>query len=226
LQGRFQVADSALSNAVTAMTSANSLAIEGANGTLSATDRQAVAGEVQGILNQMLGLANTSYQGAYIFAGTSVSTQPFALNGTTVGYSGNDQATQVQLSNGVSMAANLPGSQIFLNSNGSVLQSLQDLYTALTTGNNIPAAVTEVQDGLAQLNSERVFYGNGLTQISASENYLNQDQIDLSQQENTLAGANMAQVATNFSQAEVANEVTLEATSQVLQQRTLLDYIV
>jgi flagellar hook-associated protein 3 FlgL len=226
LQGRLQVADSALGNAVTAMTRANSLAVEGANGTLSPADRQALAGEVQGILNQMLSLANTSYQGAYVFAGTAVTTPPFALNGNTVAYAGNGLTNQVQLSSGVSMTANVPGNQLFLNPSGSVLQSLQDLSVALSTGTNIPAAVTEVQNGLAALNSQRVFYGNALNQITASENFLNQDTLDLSQQENVLAGADMAAAATSFSQAQVANQATISATSQILSQKTLLDYIV
>ena len=66
MQGRFQIADSALSSAATAMTRANTLAVEGANGTMSDSDRQALAEEVQGILQQMLSLANTSYQGAHL----------------------------------------------------------------------------------------------------------------------------------------------------------------
>jgi len=226
LQGRYQVADSALSNAVTAMTRASSLAVEGANGTMSASDRQAIAGEVQGILNQMLSLANTSYQGAYVFAGTAVTSPPFALSNNTATYNGNAQTTQVQLSNGISMTANVPGDQLFMNSSGNVLQSLQDLYTALTTGNNISTAVTEVQNGLSQLNSQRVFYGNALNQISASESFLNQDTINLSQQENTLVGADLPAVSTNYAQAQLANQATISAASQILQQKTLLDYIV
>jgi flagellar hook-associated protein 3 FlgL len=227
LQGRYQVADSALSNAVTAMTRASSLAVEGANGTMTPSNRQAIAGEVQGILNQMLSLANTSYEGAYVFAGTAVGSQPFTQNAATntVTYNGNQQTTQVQLSNGVSMTANMPGDQLFMNAGGNVLQSLQDLYTALNTGTNISGAVTEVQNGLAQLDSQRVFYGNALNQVSSSENFLNQDTVNLSQQENTLAGADMAAVATNYAQAQVAEQAIISAASQALQQKTLLDFI-
>jgi len=43
-----------------------------------------------------------------------------------------------------------------------------------------------------------VFYGNNLNQISLSESFLNQDQLNLSQQENSLVGADLATVATNF----------------------------
>src|SRR5215831_15364377 len=66
LQARFQVADSTLSSVVTALTRAVSIGTEGANGTLNTADRQAIAGEVQGLASQLLSLANVSYQGAYL----------------------------------------------------------------------------------------------------------------------------------------------------------------
>src|SRR5579859_7515001 len=52
LQSKYQVADSTLDNVVSALTRALSLGVEGANGTLTAADRQAIAGKVQGLLNR------------------------------------------------------------------------------------------------------------------------------------------------------------------------------
>ncbi len=227
LQGRFQVADSTLSNVVETLTRALTLGTEGANGTMSASDRQAIASEVQGLLSQTVSLANSTYQGAYLFAGTDVNTQPFILNTTTnaVVYKGNPNQTTVELSTGDSITANLPGDSLFQNAAGNVMGSLQDLYTALNTGNNIPAAVTEVQNGLNQISEQRVFYGNALDQITQSESFLNQETLELSSQENGLAGADLATVATNFSQAQVANQATLSATAKVLGLPTLLDYL-
>ena len=227
LQSRYQVADNALGNVVTALTRAVSLGTEGANGTLNASDRQAIAGEVQGLLNQTVSLANTTYQGSYLFAGTNVNTQPFTLNTSTnaVTYTGNSATTSVELSNGVSITANVPGDQLFQNASGSVTSALTDLYNALNSGNNIPASVTEVQDALNQVSEQRVFYGNALNQINQSEAFLNQDQLNLSQQENSLVGADLASVATNFAQAQVANQATLNATAKVLSLPNLLDFI-
>ena len=227
LQSKYQVADSALGNVVSALTRALSLGTEGANGTLNAGDRQAIAGEVQGLLNQAVALANTSYQGAFLFAGTRVTTQPFTLDAATntVTYNGNSGTTSVELSNGDSISANLPGNQLFQNASGSVTGALQDLYTALTTGTNIPASVTEVQNALTQVSKQRVFYGNNLNQISQSESFLNQDKLNLSQQENGLVGADLATVASNFAQAQVANQATLNATARVLGLPTLLDFL-
>ncbi|HTB93553.1 MAG TPA: flagellar hook-associated protein FlgL [Candidatus Sulfotelmatobacter sp.] len=227
LQSKYQVADSTLGDVVSALTRALSLGTEGANGTLNSADRQAIAGEVQGLLNQTVSLANASYQGTFLFAGTKVSTQPFTLDPTTnvVTYNGNSATTSVELSNGDSISANLPGNQLFQNASGSVTGALQDLYNALTTGTNIPASVTEVQNALNQVNQQRVFYGNNLNQISLSESFLNQDQLNLSQQENSLVGADLATVATNFAQAQVANQATLNATAKVLGLPTLLDFL-
>lgn len=227
LQSKYQVADSALGNVVSALTRALSLGTEGANGTLNNADRQAIAGEVQGLLNQTVSLANTSYQGSFLFAGTKVNSQPFSLDPATnvVTYSGNSSTTTVELSNGDSITANVPGDQLFQNASGSVTSALTDLYTALTTGTNIPNSLTEVQNALNQVSDQRVFYGNSLNQINQSESFLSQDQLNLSQQENSLVGADLATVASNFSQAQVANQATLNATAKVLSLPTLLDFL-
>jgi hypothetical protein len=50
-------------------------------------------------------------------------------------------------------------------------------------------------------------------------------QLNLSQQENSLVGADLATVATNFAQAQVANQATLNATARVLGLPTLLDFL-
>ena len=228
LQGRFQVADSTLSNVVTSVTQAITIGTEGANGTLSPSERQALAAQVQGILTQVMGLANTTYQGAYLFGGTSVTTQPFAVDATTgaITYNGNDQTTTVQLTDGNSIAANVPGDQLFQNPGGSILGALQDLYTALnTSSDNMGNAVTELGSALSQLDTQRVTYGNALNQINLSESFLNQDQLNVAQQENDLEGADVTQAATAFSQAQLANQAAISATSQVLNQKNLLDYL-
>ncbi|HXX20293.1 MAG TPA: flagellar hook-associated protein FlgL [Candidatus Acidoferrum sp.] len=228
LQGKFQAADSALNSAVQLMTTAISVGTEGANGTLSSADRQAIAQQVQGLQQQMLALANTSYEGTYIFSGTNVTTQPFAQSSTSssgVQYNGNDGVTTVQIGEGQSMQTNVGGDQIFTNANGNVFQALNDLANALNSGAGIDAANTEVQQAFSKLTTQRVFYGNALSQVQNSQNYLNQEQVDLSTQQNQLVGANMTQVVANESQAQTAEQAALSATAQILSLPTLLTYI-
>ncbi len=227
LQARFQVADSTLSNVVTVLTRAVAIGTEGANGTLSAADRQAVAGEVQGLTSQLLSLANTTYQGTYIFSGTAVKTQPFALNTTTnaVTYNGDANTTSVQLSNGNPISTSVPGNQLFQNASGDAFGALQNLNAALLSGNNIGAAVIQVQTALSTVSTQRVFYGNGLNQITLSENFLSQDKVNLSSQENSLVGVDPAKAASDLVQAQVANQSILSATGRVLTLPTLLSFL-
>ena len=227
LQPQLQVADSSLSDVVTALTRALSLGTEGANGTLNTGDRLAIAQEVQGIQTQLVSLANTSYQGAYLFAGTAVGTQPFTLNTTTgvVTYNGNTNLTSVEISNGNSIQTKVPGSQLFLNAAGSVFTAVQDLNTALQSNTNIGAAVTEVQNALTTLSTQRVFYGNALNQLSSSEDFLNQDKLNLSTQANSLIGADLATASSNLVQAQTDEQATLNATGRVLSLPNLLTYL-
>jgi flagellar hook-associated protein 3 FlgL len=227
LQPKFQVADSSLSDVVTALTSAISLGTEGATGTLNNGDRQAIAVEVQGIQSQLVSLANATYQGSYLFSGTAVGTQPFTLNAGTgaVTYNGNTNVNSVQVSNGDTIQANVPGSQLFLNASGSVFTAIQDLTTALQTNGNIGAAVTEVSTALTTVSTQRVFYGNALNQLTSSENFLNQDVLSLSTQANSLVGVDFATAASNLVQAQTAEQATLSASARALSLPNLLTFL-
>src|ERR1700727_3406265 len=80
---RMQVTDSTLGEVVTQVTSAISTAVSGNNGTLDASDIASIAQQLSGIRDQVLSLANTSYQGQYLFGGSVGSTPPFTLDNAT-----------------------------------------------------------------------------------------------------------------------------------------------
>lgn len=228
LQSKFQVADSTLNSAVQVLTRAVTLGVEGANGTLSAANRQAVAGEVQGLMDQMLSLANLSYQGTYVFAGTAVTTQPFVVDSTSpdgVAYKGDTGVNSIELSSGQAVQINVPGSQLFLNPGGNVFGALNQLYSALLAGTGMDTAVSALNTALGQLNSQRVTYGNALNQLQLTESFLSQEKINLSKQESSLVGADLAATATQLAQAQTASQAVLSATGRILGLPTLLDYL-
>jgi flagellar hook-associated protein 3 FlgL len=228
LQSQAQSTDSTLSSVVTAVTQAISLGVEGANATLNNSDRQAVAEEVTGIRDQVLGIANQTFQGNYIFSGTATSTQPFVLDATQpdgVKYNGNTDVNSIQLSSGQKIPINVPGSQIFTNPAGDVLGALNGLITALQTNTGLPAANASLDQAFSQLNTQRVFFGNALQQMQSSQTFLNSDKLQLASTENSLVGADMATSITNLEQASTATNAILSATNQILSTLNLLDYL-
>lgn len=228
VQGLLQVGDSTMSSVVNLMTQAISLGVEGANGTLSASDRQALASQMTGIMQQMVGLANTTYQGNYIFAGTESQTAPFTLDATApdgVTYNGNTGVNSVQLAGGQSMAINVPGSQLFQNASGDVFGALNQMITALQSGTGMDAANSALENAFNAVSAQRVFYGNGGAELDTATSFLNQEKIELSQQQTDLVGADMGTVASNYSQAQVQQQALLSASGKILDQATLFDYL-
>jgi flagellar hook-associated protein 3 FlgL len=226
LNGLLQTADSTLNSVVTALQRAISLGVEGANGTLSDSDRADVASELTGIKQQLLSLANTSYQGEFIFSGTSV-VQPFVADATStsgVTYKGNAGINHVEVGQNYSLQINQAGLQLFTSASGNVFQSISDLINALQTNNNIGSAVSEVSDAYNHITGQRVFYGNALNQLQAQQNYLNSEKVNLATAADSISATDMAATSTAFTQSQVAIQADLAVMSRI-SQASLFDYL-
>jgi len=229
LQGEIQSADSTLNSVAESLQQAITLGVEGANGTLNAADRAALVTQIQGIQSQLLNLANLTYQGNYVFAGTATSTTPYVLDPSSssgVTYQGNSETNTVTLGNHFTLQTNLPGSQLFSDSGNSVFQSIQDLITSLQSGNttSIGTAVTEVGNAMNYVDSQQVFYGNALNQLTTQQTYLSSETTELAQQQNTIGGADLTAVISNLTTSQTSLQAALEAVGQT-GQTDLFSYL-
>jgi flagellar hook-associated protein 3 FlgL len=227
LTGSLNLADSALSSVVEALTSAQSVGVEGTGSTLNASNRQALAQQIQGVQQQVLGLANSSYNGEYLLSGTATETQPYVADSSSasgVTYKGNDNTNSVEISEGQAMPINMPGSQIFSNASANVFQSLQDLYNALNTDGDVAGATTEVQNALNYVSTQQTFYGNSVDRLNNAQTFLTQEQTQLTESESNMLDADMATAVTNLTQTETAQQALVEAGGKI-SQANLFDYL-
>ncbi|HEY3971869.1 MAG TPA: flagellar hook-associated protein FlgL [Candidatus Sulfotelmatobacter sp.] len=227
--GELQTADSTLNSVTTVLERAITLGTEGANGTVSDSDRAAIAAEVQGIQSQLVSLANLSYQGSYVFAGTATQTAPYVLDPNSssgVTYVGNANTNSLTVGNDFKVQTNLPGSQLFSSSGNDVFQAIQDLITNLQSGNSagISTAVGELNTASNYVDQQRVFYGNGINQLDSQQTFLNAQTTQLAQQQNTIGGADLTSVIGNLESEQTSRQATLEAIAQT-QQNNLFTYI-
>ena len=141
--GQLQVADSALGSVVSELTQAISLATSANNGTMNASNVKSIANQISGILDEVQSLANTNYQGQYIFAGGQTSAAPFSTSTVTspavTSYAGDENVNYLELPNGQKIQLNVPGDQIFLgnganNGSGSVFAALNALVADYASG--------------------------------------------------------------------------------------------
>lgn len=227
VQGEMQTADSVLSSVVTALQRAISLGVQGANGTLSDGNRAAIATEVRGIQSQLLNLANTSYQGKFIFAGTATQTTPFVLDASLpsgVRYDGNLGVNKVTVGSNLSVESNLPGSDLFSAAGKDMFKAIQDLITGLDSGTGIDTAVTSIGNAYTELGRQRVFYGNAMNQLEAQQTDVSSQLTQLKLQQNTVGGVDLPAVIGDLATAQTTHEATLGAISKV-GQSNLFDYL-
>jgi len=229
--GQLQVADSALGSVVTELTSAISLATSANNGTLSTTDVQSVSTQLTGILTEVTSLADTSYQGQYIFAGSMTSTAPFSttISGSTAttAYNGDSNINYVQTPSGQKIQLNVPGDSIFMGSGtDSVFGALNSLISDYASGtvNSSQAAsdMAALNTALNYLSGQRVVLDNSINQVSAASDALTSENMQLVAKQTDLLQTDTATVATRLSTAETQQTAledvisTLDASSSNL----------
>lgn len=117
------MSEAVLQSVSTLLTDAKTMAVQAGNGALSPADRQSVAGELQGRLDQLIALANsTDGTGNYLFSGFQGKTLPFVNTSLGVQYMADDGQRMIQVSNSRQMAASDSGADIFMrvkNGNGT-----------------------------------------------------------------------------------------------------------
>ena len=228
VQGSLNTADSALNSVVSSLTQAVSVGTEAAGGTLSSSELQALGQQVDQILQQVVGLANTTYQGNYVFAGTAVKQQPYDSSGV---YAGNSSVNSVEVGEGQTVSLGLSGRAIFGAPSAAgqpdlTFQYLSNLSSDIKAGdyNAITADITNVQSSLNNVIAQRSSYGDVLQQLNSDSTNLSQQKLTLQQYQTNLIGADEAQVATNLTQAQTTLQAAILAASQVSQE-SLINYL-
>jgi flagellar hook-associated protein 3 FlgL len=112
-----QLEEQAMTDATNTLQSARDLAVEANNASLTGSQRQNIASQLQQQLQDLVAIANrTDSNGNYLFAGTAAGTQPFALLNGSVTYSGSTAVNQVQIGPSQRISTGDTGATVFMNS--------------------------------------------------------------------------------------------------------------
>ncbi len=229
--GQLQVADSALGSVVSQLTQAISLATSANNGTMNASDVKSIGSQISGILAEVQSLANTCYQGQYIFAGGQTSTTPFSTSTATspavTSYSGDEDINYLLTPNGQKIQLNVPGDQIFAGSGAnSVFGALNNLVADYSSGTvNTAQAESDTQALTTALNyvsQQRVTIDNSITQVSGSSSAVSNEQTQLTSAQTNLMQADVAKISTQLSLSET-QQTALEDVISKLGSGSLFD---
>lgn len=227
--GQLQVADTALGSVVSQLTQAISLATSGNNGTLNASQLQAISNQLAGIRDEVQSLANTSYQGQYLFAGSQTSSEPFNTSSSTspatTTYNGDSGVNNLQTPNGQTIQLNVPGDQIFTANGSNVFAALNNLIADFASGSTSTASVADLNalnSSLSFVSQQRVVIDNSITRLTAASNAVDSEKLQLTADQTNLMQADLANVATKLSLAKT-QQTALESVIAQLGSGSLFD---
>jgi len=219
--------EDAIQQAIQVLDTATALATEASGSTSSASQRLDAAPQVQGILEQLVSLSQTTMNGEYIFSGDQSGSPSYQLNAAGTGVTQVVQPGppgQIADTNGVLFSVGLTAQQIFDDQVGggtgtgnpapdNVFAAVSGLLTALQTNSSagIQTALTNLQAASAHLNDESSFYGGAANSISSATSQSNTTLTQLQQQLSNMQDADIAEVAVDLNTNMTAEQAAMSA---------------
>ena len=222
----------------------DAIAIQGDNDTVTEEDRQALAIEAQQIIDQIVSLANTQYNGVYIFGGQWTLTRPYEATqepgGITSGVS------QVQsgplgeifrvIGTNETMAINVPGDQLFMPEGEGQMSDL--FYVAISIRNEFqnteppseefPDQLPSLRDALSTIRERisgfQTMVGARVDRLNNVSDMLSGNNLSLTDALSNVEDTDMVDAAMNLQLNQTAYQATLSVAAMIMQP-SLLDYL-
>lgn len=172
VRGDAELTESTLGEAGDIFVRLKEIALQAANGGLTADERGTLNVEVAGLKDALLQLSNTQGTRGYLFSGSQVATPAFDASGA---FQGDDVAHLVPIGNSTPTAVSTSGAEAFVVVGGrNVFADIDGLSAALSANDEpaICAAIDSVTASHAQLVNARARSGLVLSKLDASQSVL------------------------------------------------------
>lgn len=232
VQTEVNTAQSVLQGAVTLVERAESLGSEGASTTATPQTQQDLADQIGSILQELVGAANTSVEGRYIFAGDNDQQAPYSIDLTQTdpvsAYQGSAATRQIQSADGTYFPVSETAQQIFDSSDSqqNVFVALNNLRQALIANDaaGISSAIGDVQSADGYLNQQLAFYGNVQNQVSSAVDFGQTYVTQLQSQLSGIQDADETQAITQMTQAQTQLQAAMISRAQ-MPKTSLFDFL-
>ncbi len=217
-----QLTEQAVTELGTSLTTALTLAIQGASGTLTADERAAIAEQVAGLQDQVEATTQLRVGKRFIFSGTLTDTAPFDADGN---YLGNENIMRIPLDAGTA-AINIPGDQVFGTATAGPRKLLQDLEAALRTGTqaDVQALVGSIRSAISDNTTTIARIGNMRKLVEDAAVRIEDQQLAVQSRANDIGAADLATAISDVQKFTQAHEATLAAGAKLFGP-TFFDYI-
>ncbi len=224
--------ESALQNAVNLLDQVTTLGAQGQPNTQTADSRSQLASQIGSILQELVGVANTSVEGRYVFSGDSDQQAPYSLDLTQTwpvsSYAGSAATRQVQAPDGSLFSVSKTAQDIFDSSDTdtNIFYQVTSLRNALQNNDQagIDAALNALSGTGSYLNTQLAFYGNVQNQVQRATDFGSNLQTQLNTQLSGIQDADLTQAITDLTQATLQEQAALGAEGQ-MPRTSLFNYL-
>ena len=223
--------DSVLAGVTQTIQDARVVAVNAGNPTLSSANLQALAVDLRGRYQQLLGLANSKDgQGQYMFAGFQGTTLPFTQTSGAGVYAGDQGQRNVQISASRQVAISDSGKDIFKPgvTGQDVFQTLDTLITQLGTGSITATQLSTALSGLdSALNNTlrvRASVGARLRELDATNSTHDETALQYQTTISNIQDLDYTKAITDLTRQQTSLEAAQKSYVSV-QQLSLFNYI-
>ena len=219
--------DSTLSATTAIMNRVRDLTVQGANdGALSPTAKQALAVELDGLREDLLTQANTSYLGRTLFAGNSDAGVAFRDEGGLMTFQGNsDSAVTRRISTDVAVRVDADGGAVFGNGETSVFALIDKISATLRSGDGSAGQyLGEIDTRMALITGEHAVIGARQNQMDRAQQSLLAQVGTLESRRSSIEDIDLGEVILDLKLQETSYQAALAVTARVLQP-TLMDFL-
>jgi len=215
--------DTALAGMSSDLGRVRDLALQGANGSLGQTERDAIADELDQLADSIKSQANATYAGSYVFSGTKTATAPFTVGGAD-GYNGDSASISREIGQGVVMPVNVTGDTVVSPILAAIRQTAADLRTGGVPANLGTTDLDALDAAGDTLSETQAIVGARQNRISSATDRLQQVQQAQTQQLSDTQDVDAAQAMIAFSQQSAVYQAALSAGAKLIQP-TLMDFL-
>lgn len=192
------------------------LALQMANTTVSAAERQAAAIEVQGFRDQMLDLANRRQEdGRHLFGGRAEGSPPYDDTGAYVGSSSN---RRVEVAPGVFSDGTIQGAEAFGGAGDEVFAVFDDLAAAMNANdaNAIMTQLDAVDEKIEDTSQNLALLGTRLRALLDTDGITDTLRLQYLQDKNSHEEVDIADEITNYTAQENSLTAVVELSRRLL----------
>ena len=216
--------DSALQSSLASIRRARDLTIQGSNGAMGATSREALATELEGIRDGLLEQANTKHLGRSVFAGTSNASSAFEAG--TYEFSGTSGASvERRIGEGTTVRVDSNGAKVFGEGEDSVFALLDRIAADLRDPTADPAAnLAALDERFESFLTEAADVGARHKQVIDAQVKIQEQSLMTKTELSGIEDIDLAEVILELQMQEVAYQGALGAASKTLQP-SLMDFL-